>query len=437
MRYSQFKQLLNKAYKQSEISGSTIIFQFTTSINVKIDTILSSISVKKDMFYMNFPNDKIIYLGIGKEISQKISSKKDLSNIIQNKYTVINNNNQKLEFFGGIAFNLKDESFFPWKNIDKGEFYIPKILIKENNTIEFTYSRYIDNSIQKKSILKDYKHSLLLIKKQKIKNIKPPNIYQKYEIPNKKKYLESIQKIIKKIKTTKLDKVVISRLVKYNLSSKICTDKFINYLNKTHKNCFNFFICFNKNHTFIGSSPEKLISLKNKSYSIDAIAGSSSNKRELKSKKEINEHTYVTKHIYDRMIKISTKFNQSKKPGILKLNYINHLYTKISGRLKNKTHILALLSNLYPTPALLGDSSDMALKYIKKTEKSDRGWYAGAIGMYDENGDGKFYVPIRSGIIKNKNLLLFTGSGIVSQSNPEKEWDETTLKLEHILSYFN
>ena len=67
----------------------------------------------------------------------------------------------------------------------------------------------------------------------------------------------------------------------------------------------------------------------------------------------------------------------------------------------------------------------------------DRGWYAGAIGMYDENGDGKFYVPIRSGIIKNKNLLLFTGSGIVSKSNPEKEWDETTLKLEHILSYFN
>ena len=153
MRYSQFKQLLNQAFKQSEISDSTIIFQFTTSINIKIDTILSSISVKKDMFYMNFPNNKIIYLGIGKEISQKVSSKKDLSNIIKNKYTVINNNNQKLEFFGGIAFNLKDESFFPWKNIAKGKFYLPRILIKENNIIEFTYSRHIDNSIQKKSFL--------------------------------------------------------------------------------------------------------------------------------------------------------------------------------------------------------------------------------------------------------------------------------------------
>ena len=80
------------------------------------------------------------------------------------------------------AFNLKDESFFPWKNIAKGEFYIPKILIKENNTIEFTYSRYIDNSVQKKSIIKDYKQSLLLIKKQKTRNIEAPNIYQKWVI---------------------------------------------------------------------------------------------------------------------------------------------------------------------------------------------------------------------------------------------------------------
>ena len=96
-----------------------------------------------------------------------------------------------------------------------------------------------------------------------------------------------------------------------------------------------------------------------------------------------------------------------------------------------------LLSNLYPTPALLGHSSDMALNYIKKTEKTDRGWYAGAIGIYNQNGDGQFYVPIRSGLIKNSKLLLFTGSGIVSKSIPEKEWEETVLKLEHILSYFN
>ena len=77
------------------------------------------------------------------------------------------------------------------------------------------------------------------------------------------------------------------------------------------------------------------------------------------------------------------------------------------------------------------------MECIKKTETTDRGWYAGAIGTYNENGDGEFYVPIRSGLIKNKSILLFSGSGIVLKSNAEKEWNETVLKLNHFLSFFN
>ena len=136
------------------------------------------------------------------------------------------------------------------------------------------------------------------------------------------------------------------------------------------------------------------------------------------------------------MKKIVSNISIPKVPVILNLPYIYHLYTEISGRLKNKTHILDLLTKLYPTPALLGSPYNNAFKKIDQYEKINRGWYGGCIGLYDDNGNGEFYVPIRSGLIKGKNITLFTGSGIVSKSNARKEWEETTLKLEHILSYF-
>ena len=434
----KFTELLNTAYRQSEISDKMVIFQYTISIDKKVNNILNSISVKKNTFYMNFPDNKLIYLGIGKIISHIISSKKELIELNQDRYKVISNRKNNLHFFGGIAFDLENESFYPWNNIPKGEFFIPKILIKENSKkTELTYTRYIDHSLLRSSIIKDYKQCCLSINKKNKTNDRIPNIRLNCEIPDKRKYFATIKKIIKKINNTTLEKAVISRLVKYDISSSISVNGLIRYLNSTYTNCFNFFICFNKNHTFIGSTPEKLISLNNRSFTIDAIAGSSTNKKDLFSNKEIDEHNHVTKHIYNTMKDISINLNQPKKPKILELKYINHLYTLISGTLKNKTHILNLLPNLYPTPALLGSSSNKAMKSIKHYEKTDRGWYGGAIGMYNQNGDGQFYVPIRSGLIKNSKLLLFTGSGIISKSNPQKEWNETVLKLTHILSYFN
>ena len=85
--------------------------------------------------------------------------------------------------------------------------------------------------------------------------------------------------------------------------------------------------------------------------------------------------------------------------------------------------------------------SDLSIfeKITENFDRNSRFIYGGTTTyphLYNDIGDGKFYVPIRSGLIKNNYLLLFTGSGIVSESDSHKEWEETSLKLEHILSYF-
>ena len=63
----------------------------------------------------------------------------------------------------------------------------------------------------------------------------------------------------------------------------------------------------------------------------------------------------------------------------------------------------------------------------------DRGWYSGPIGWIDSSGNGDFCVGLRSAFINNDSINLFSGGGIVLNSDPEKEWDETELKLKSIL----
>ena len=128
------------------------------------------------------------------------------------------------------------------------------------------------------------------------------------------------------------------------------------------------------------------------------------------------------------------KLDISVKPHIMKLTNVQHLKTPISGTLKSNEHILQLVDILHPTPAIAGTPTDAAMKIIKQLEKNDRGWYSGPIGWFDKYGNGEFNVALRSALVKDEEAHIFAGGGIVSESIPEKEWEETELKLLPILS---
>ena len=74
------------------------------------------------------------------------------------------------------------------------------------------------------------------------------------------------------------------------------------------------------------------------------------------------------------------------------------------------------------------------MEIINEMESHDRGWYSGPIGWIDEKGDGEFYVALRSALVKNEEAHVFAGGGIVSESHPDTEWEETELKLQPIIS---
>jgi isochorismate synthase EntC len=74
-----------------------------------------------------------------------------------------------------------------------------------------------------------------------------------------------------------------------------------------------------------------------------------------------------------------------------------------------------------------------ALDWIRRSESFDRGWYSGAVGWFDAQGDGEFNVALRSGLIRAERASLFAGAGIVRESTASAEYDETMLKLAAVL----
>src|SRR5205823_14664015 len=104
------------------------------------------------------------------------------------------------------------------------------------------------------------------------------------------------------------------------------------------------------------------------------------------------------------------------------------MHTTLTGQLDNGYTPLDLVEQLHPTPAVGGRPRQAALQLIRECEKLDRGWYAGAVGWLDREGDGEFSVAIRSALLHANEATLFAGCGIVADSDPEREYVESRLK---------
>ena len=113
-----------------------------------------------------------------------------------------------------------------------------------------------------------------------------------------------------------------------------------------------------------------------------------------------------------------------------------HLSTPINGRLREKsTTALDLAVSLHPTPAVGGAPAGAAAGLIGELE-GDRGFYAGAVGWCDQRGDGRWVVSIRGAQLSadRRTAVAHAGGGIVAESDPDDEVEETTTKFTTILS---
>jgi isochorismate synthase len=194
--------------------------------------------------------------------------------------------------------------------------------------------------------------------------------------------------------------------------------------------------------TFLGASPERLVSRRGTEVLTEALAGSTNADRagsadraeELRSSdKDLAEHGFVVRAIVDALAPVCERLDYPDRPEVQRLPHVLHLRTPFAGTLARDVPVLELVARLHPTPAVGGTPMPEALDWIAGEEGLDRGWYAAPVGWFDARGDGDFLVALRSALLAGDRALLYAGAGIVRDSDAAAELAETDVKLRTML----
>lgn len=221
----------------------------------------------------------------------------------------------------------------------------------------------------------------------------------------------------------------------------------LRHLRQHHPDAFVFAFSFEgcDDRWFVGASPELLARVASKRFEGHALAGTIANNEneelasglagELRdSVKNQYEHAIVLRAIESTLGAHCDPLEIAGKASVRRLTELQHLETAVRGRLKPNSTLLDLVGDLHPTPAVGGFPPATADRYLDQREELDRGWYASPVGWIGAGGDGMFAVALRCAMIEPRKATAFAGAGIVKESVPESEWEETELKLQTITS---
>ena len=155
------------------------------------------------------------------------------------------------------------------------------------------------------------------------------------------------------------------------------------------------------------------------------------------SQKEIEEQALVSRYIVNCFKKIRVREYIENGPKTIQAGNLLHLKTEFTCD-KNAINFPELgsvmLSLLHPTSAVCGMPKEAAVAQINKLEKHDRAFYSGFLGPVNYNDTTALFVNLRTMKIDQQHITLYAGCGITADSDPEKEWLETEMKIKTVLS---
>lgn len=209
---------------------------------------------------------------------------------------------------------------------------------------------------------------------------------------------------------------------------------------------YNFFLKLGKK-TLIGSSPEELVKLEKGVASTCPIAGTRPRGKTpeedaaleaelLADPKERAEHVMLVdlgRNDLGRVCAIGT-VNVEKYAYIERYSHVMHIVSTVKGKLTRETDAFDLLEATFPAGTLSGAPKVRAMELIAEFEKSPRGIYGGAAGYFSYTGDMDFAIVIRTMMLEGKELVMRAGAGIVADSDPLKEYQETINKSKAIFA---
>jgi isochorismate synthase len=257
------------------------------------------------------------------------------------------------------------------------------------------------------------------------------------------RYEQIVATAVERIRAGEVDKVVLARELTLEAPSAIDPAGKLGALRDLFPSCFCF--CFGSPEAaFVGASPELLVRRSGAVAATVALAGTTGRSADpavddhlgeamMRSPKVREEHDIVVRRIQRTLRPHSVWVHDEGEPFVVKVGNLQHLATPIRAQLAESHSAIELAGLLHPTPAIGGEPRKPALRLIGELEGIDRGWYTGPVGWMDVAEDGEFCVGLRSALLRDREAHLFAGCGIVADSDPAAELQESELKFEALL----
>ena len=261
---------------------------------------------------------------------------------------------------------------------------------------------------------------------------------------SKNKFLAMITRAKKYIKLGDIFQVVLSQRFETKLS-KSPLDIY-KKLRNTNPSPFMYFFNFT-DFQIIGASPEILVRLRDNKITVRPIAGTRPRGKDVKEdnflakdllndKKELSEHLMLLDLGRNDAGKVS-KINSIKVTEsfiIEKYSHVMHIVSNVIGIYNKKFSKFKTLLAGFPAGTVSGAPKIRAMEIIDELETSKRKVYAGGIGYFSSNGEFDTCIALRTAIAKNDKFYVQAGAGIVADSNPIKEYEETINKAKALLN---
>ncbi len=261
---------------------------------------------------------------------------------------------------------------------------------------------------------------------------------------SKNKFLTMVNKAKKYIKLGDIFQVVLSQRFEAKLSKKP-----INIYKKlriTNPSPFMFFFNFN-DFQIIGASPEILVRLRDNKITVRPIAGTRPRgktlkedlyyeKDLLKDKKELSEHLMLLDLGRNDAGKVS-KINSVKVTEsfiIERYSHVMHIVSNVVGEYNKKFSKFKSLLAGFPAGTVSGAPKIRAMEIIDELETTKRKVYAGGIGYFSANGEFDTCIALRTAVAKKDKFYVQAGAGIVADSKPLKEYEETVNKAKALIN---
>ena len=261
---------------------------------------------------------------------------------------------------------------------------------------------------------------------------------------SKNKFLSMVNKAKKYIRLGDIFQVVLSQRFVAKLTKKPID--IYKKLRITNPSPFMFFFNF-EDFQIIGASPEILVRLRDNKITVRPIAGTrprgKTNKEDLfyekdllRDKKELSEHLMLLDLGRNDAGKVS-KINSVKVTEsfiIERYSHVMHIVSNVVGKYNNKFSKLKSLLAGFPAGTVSGAPKIRAMEIIDELETTKRKVYAGGIGYFSANGEFDTCIALRTAVAKKDKFYVQAGAGIVADSKPLKEYEETINKAKALIN---